>query len=63
MRVVSLWRYPVKSMQGEELPAATIGELGIEGDRQWALVDLETGLALDRPPGAGAAVRSRPPRR
>jgi uncharacterized protein YcbX len=46
MRVVSLWRYPVKSMQGEELEAATIGELGIVGDRQWALVDLGTGLAL-----------------
>lgn len=46
MRVVSLWRYPVKSMQGEELETATIGELGIVGDRQWALVDLDTGLAL-----------------
>jgi uncharacterized protein YcbX len=46
MRVVSLWRYPVKSMQGEELASATIGELGIQGDRQWALVDLGTGLAL-----------------
>jgi uncharacterized protein YcbX len=46
MRVVSLWRYPVKSMQGEELATATIDELGINGDRQWALVDLGTGLAL-----------------
>jgi uncharacterized protein YcbX len=46
MRVVSLWRYPVKSMQGEELDAASIGALGIVGDRQWALVDLDTGLAL-----------------
>ena len=46
MRVVSLWRFPVKSMQGEELATATIDELGIEGDRQWALVHLGTGLAL-----------------
>jgi len=46
MRVVSLWRYPVKSMQGEELEVATIGERGVVGDRQWALVDLGTGLAL-----------------
>jgi uncharacterized protein YcbX len=46
MRVVSLWRYPVKSMQGEELEAATIGERGLLGDRQWALVDVGTGLAL-----------------
>jgi uncharacterized protein YcbX len=46
MRVVSLWRYPVKSMQGEELVTASIGDLGIDGDRQWALVDLGSGLAL-----------------
>ena len=46
MHVVGLWRYPVKSMQGEELEAAAIGDLGIVGDRQWALVDRATGLAL-----------------
>ncbi len=46
MHVVSLWRYPVKSMQGEELDTTDLGELGIHGDRQWALVDLATGLAL-----------------
>lgn len=46
MRVVSLWRYPVKSMQGEELQTASITDLGIVGDRQWAVVDTVTGLAL-----------------
>ena len=46
MQVVSVWRYPVKSMQGEELAAADVGELGIAGDRQWAVVDTSTGLAL-----------------
>jgi uncharacterized protein YcbX len=46
MRVVSAWRYPVKSMQGEQLAAASIDDLGIVGDRQWALVDTSTGLAL-----------------
>ena len=46
MRVVSLWRYPVKSMQGEELEAVTICDRGIVGDRQWALVDRATGLSL-----------------
>ncbi len=46
MRVVSLWRYPVKSMQGEALDATTVDELGITGDRQWAVVDTATGLAL-----------------
>jgi uncharacterized protein len=33
MRVAELWRYPVKSMAGEKLQCATIGSLGIEGDR------------------------------
>ncbi|MGI9052452.1 MAG: MOSC domain-containing protein [Ilumatobacteraceae bacterium] len=46
MRVVGLWRFPVKSMQGQSLERADIDELGIVGDRQWALVDTETGLAL-----------------
>lgn len=46
MRVLELWRFPVKSMQGEELERADVDELGITGDRQWALVDLDTGLAL-----------------
>lgn len=44
--VIQLWRYPVKSMQGERLEAATIGPRGIVGDRGWAVVDVETGLGL-----------------
>lgn len=42
-RIVELWRYPVKSMLGEELDAADIGEHGITGDRSFALIDVETG--------------------
>lgn len=38
----SLWRYPVKSMQGEELGASAIGTKGLLGDRTYALWDLET---------------------
>jgi uncharacterized protein YcbX len=38
-RVVGLWRYPVKSMMGEELNAADIGVRGLGGDRVYALVD------------------------
>ncbi|MEO5900803.1 MAG: MOSC N-terminal beta barrel domain-containing protein [Ilumatobacteraceae bacterium] len=45
-RVVELWRYPVKSMQGERLTEAQVDECGITGDRQWAVVDLDTGLGL-----------------
>src|SRR5262245_8188780 len=46
MRVLSLWRYPVKSMQGEQLDDVRVADLGVAGDRQWAVVDLATGLAL-----------------
>lgn len=41
--VVSLWRYPVKSMMGEELNAAGITERGLLGDRAYALVDRSDG--------------------
>jgi uncharacterized protein len=41
--VVSLWRYPVKSMLGEELNAAEVTERGLLGDRAYALMDPTTG--------------------
>jgi uncharacterized protein len=41
--VVGLWRYPVKSMMGEELNAAELTERGVVGDRRFAVVDAETG--------------------
>ena len=37
-RVVSLWRYPVKSMCGEELPQAFAGFAGVYGDRFYAFI-------------------------
>lgn len=36
--VRSIWRYPVKSMLGEELDSSEVGERGLTGDRAWALV-------------------------
>jgi uncharacterized protein YcbX len=33
MHITAIWRYPVKSMAGENLQWARIGPLGIEGDR------------------------------
>src|SRR5206468_3499697 len=39
----SLWRYPVKSMMGEELNAAEGTERGLRGDRAYALVDRADG--------------------
>jgi uncharacterized protein YcbX len=46
MRVAELWRYPVKSLQGERLDAVALTADGLEGDRRWALHDLETGFGL-----------------
>jgi uncharacterized protein YcbX len=43
--VASLWRYPVKSMMGEELNAADMTERGLLGDRAYALVDTSDGKA------------------
>ncbi len=44
--VVSLLRYPVKSMQGEELNAVWVAPHGLQGDRAWALIDAETGKVV-----------------
>src|SRR5260370_10734431 len=37
--VVSIWRYPIKSMMGEELNATEVTERGLLGDRAYAVVD------------------------
>jgi len=37
-RVVGLWRYPVKSMGGEELAEAEVSWHGLAGDRRWAFI-------------------------
>ena len=41
--IVSLWRYPVKSMLGEELNATAVTKRGLLGDRAYALVDSADG--------------------
>jgi uncharacterized protein len=41
--VRALWRFPVKSMLGEQLEAAGLSEGGILGDRGYAILDRETG--------------------
>ena len=46
MRVAELWRYPVKSLQGQRVDAADVGPEGLDGDRRWALFDTSTGLGL-----------------
>lgn len=41
--IASLHRFPVKSMQGEQLDSVELDENGVVGDRSWALRDTETG--------------------
>lgn len=41
--VRQVWRYPVKSMQGETLAEAQVVEGGIVGDRAYALIDQSNG--------------------
>lgn len=42
----ALWRYPVKSMQGEELETVQVTERGFVGDRLYALIDTATGKVV-----------------
>lgn len=46
MPITRLYRYPVKSMQGERLEVAAVGDRGIEGDRSHAIVDDTSGVVL-----------------
>ena len=41
--VAALWRYPVKSMMGEELNSSAVTDRGLLGDRRFAVVDRATG--------------------
>jgi uncharacterized protein len=35
-RIAAIWRYPVKSMRGEQMNSAALGWNGLDGDRQYA---------------------------
>lgn len=41
--LVEVWRYPVKSMQGEEVDGAILTERGVLGDRSYAVLERATG--------------------
>jgi uncharacterized protein len=41
--VLTIWRYPIKSMQGEEVISSHFTERGLVGDRAYALIDRSTG--------------------
>lgn len=46
MRILEIWRYPVKSVGGERLDHADVATTGITHDRGWGLVDDDTGNVL-----------------
>lgn len=46
LRVSGLWRYPVKSMAGEPLPALDAGPTGVLGDRVVAVALVDSGRIL-----------------
>ncbi|WP_164477857.1 MOSC domain-containing protein [Nocardioides pantholopis] len=46
MEIVGLWRYPVKSLQGEPVARARFEEDGLLGDRRWGIRDERTGRIL-----------------
>ncbi len=46
MRIEEIWRYPVKSLQGERLSGAILDDSGLRGDRRWGVRDEITGKIL-----------------
>jgi hypothetical protein len=44
--IAGLWRYPVKSMMGEEINASAFTKRGVLGDRAYALLDPATGKVV-----------------
>lgn len=46
MRVAQLWRYPVKSMQGESVDSLDLDGERVPGDREWGVRDSVTGSVL-----------------
>jgi uncharacterized protein YcbX len=46
MLVSRIWRYPVKSLQGESLDEGVVEADGLEGDRRWGILDGRTGRIL-----------------
>jgi uncharacterized protein YcbX len=45
-RISALWRYPVKSLQGQSLATAPVAATGLIGDRGWGVRDVISGAVL-----------------
>ncbi len=46
MRIVAIWRHPVKSLRGERLEVGTVDPDGLRGDRCWGIRDEASGKTL-----------------
>jgi uncharacterized protein YcbX len=46
VRVRELWRYPVKSLGGEQVDEVAVTPDGLTGDRRFAIFDADTGYGL-----------------
>ncbi len=46
MQVAELWRYPVKSLLGEQVDQIEVVRAGFVGDRRFGIVDVATGNVL-----------------
>ena len=44
--IARLWRFPVKSMRGEQLQEVELTEHGVLGDRAYALIDTDSGRVV-----------------
>lgn len=44
--VTGCWRYPVKSLQGLSVDSLVVDPTGVDGDRAFGLIDVETGRLL-----------------
>lgn len=58
-QVKEIFRHPVKSMHGESLDRARLGERGLDGDRAYAVLDDESGFVVSakRPKRWGQMLR------
>ena len=59
MKVIEIWRYPVKTMAGEKLQRVEIGPLGFEGDRVVHVEDPRGRVITSRSHPASWAIRDR----
>ena len=43
-RITEIWRYPISSVGGERVSRANLRPDGVDGDRQYGLIDATTGM-------------------